>query len=46
MFELLKEENKMYGQSPCTPIDELVHRLFCESKLHISLITQKELFGK
>ena len=41
-----KEENKMYGQSPCTLINEFVHRLFCEFKIPSSLITQQEFFGK
>ena len=39
----LKEENKMYAQSPCTLINEFVHRL---TKIPISLITQQEFFGK
>ena len=41
-----KQENKMYGQSPCTLINEYVHRLVCETKIPRSLITQQELFGK
>ena len=41
---LLKEENKMYGQSPCTLINEFFHRLFCETKIPRSLITQQEFF--
>jgi len=36
----------MYGQSPSTPINEFVYRLFCESKIPRSLITQQEFFGK
>ena len=35
---LLKEKNKIYGQSPCTPINEFVYRSFCESKIPRSLI--------
>ena len=36
----------MYGQFPCTPINEFVHRLFCESKIPRSLIIQQEFFVK
>ena len=37
---LLKEKNKMYAQSPCTLINEFVHRLLCESKIPRSVIPQ------
>jgi hypothetical protein len=43
---LLKEENKMYGKSHCTPINEFVYRLFCETKIPRSLINRQEFFGK
>ena len=36
----------MNGQSPCTLINEYVHRLFCETKKPRSLITQQEFLGK
>ena len=35
----------MYGQSPCTPINEFVHRLFCESKIPRSLILYTEKYA-
>jgi len=36
----------MYAQSPCTLINEFVHRLFCETKIHRSVIPQQDFFGK
>ena len=37
---LLKEENKMYAQSPFTLINVFVHRLLCETKIPRSVIPQ------
>ena len=40
---LPKEGGKVYPQSPCTPINEIVSSSFFEFKISRSLITQQDI---